>query len=320
MTTRKKAKGPLRKAKKGRFHLKLSRKQAVRLVAAVVALLLVGTVYVLAARGAVRGYQKRMASGKFSFSGNLTFVGQDFLSPLNSNLNFQGEYSGGAPVQGYAHFNGNLTNHGYVGDTQIANSRLYLALTGPDLPVIRYRQGSFLLPLASGSEYSAKLDESLYDNICAHNQPASLQGKLELYRTMRNLKLSPSPYVDFWSSSGGKPATAVSGSLSGAQLAAFWKALQNAAPPGCGDPNTLGFTSDDLKHMSTHLTLYAGKNQDTIKVTLNDKSLGAHAVFTLTTWDYGQFTAKPVPVRPIDLNAIYAGVPASALLRGGNDN
>jgi hypothetical protein len=305
MATRKKLKARGSKAQKAHFQFKLTPK-VIKLSAAVAAVLLLGGVYLIVARSAFDGYKKRMATGEFSYSGNLIFVGQDFLSPLNSDLNFGGAYSGSNPIQGSAHFSGNWGNRTYTGDAQVASGRLYLALNGPDMPVIRYRQGAFLLPLEAGREYSAKIDESLYDNVCAHTQPATLQGKLELYRAMKNLKLSPSPLVNFWSSMEGQPATHLSASLSGQQLATLWAALQNAAPPGCGDPNTLGFTSDDLKHMSTHVDLFAGKAQDTIKVTLKDKTLGANASFSLTTSHYGEFTPKPVPVTSTDINAIYA--------------
>lgn len=291
--------------KKPWLRLKLTPKWLKAGAIAAVILLLAGA-YVLAALGAVNGYKKRLATGTFAFSGRLTFMGQDFLSPLNSDMAFDGTYAATNPPLGNVHFTGNWGNRAYTGDAQAADRRLYFALSGPDMPVIRYRQGSFLLPIQAGREYSARIDESLYDNICAHNQAASLEGELNLYRTIKGLKLSPSPWVNFWASTGRQPATHVSANLSGKQLAGLWTALQQAAPPGCGDPNTLGFTGDDLQHVATHIDLYAGRTQDKLVMTLTDKTLGANATITFITNDYGRFSPRPAPANATDLNALYA--------------
>jgi hypothetical protein len=176
------------------------------------------------------------------------------------------------------------------------------------MPVIRYRQGSFLLPLVDSKWYSAKADESLYNNICAHDQPSTLQGKLEFYRLIKNLKLNPSPWVNFWSSVGNSPATHLSGTLSGDQLAAIWTAYGKAAPPGCADPNTIGFTADDLKHVTTKVDLFTARAQDQLVISLSDKSLGAKATITLITSNYGHAKPVTIPAKSTDLNALYASL------------
>jgi hypothetical protein len=274
-------------------------------VAATILVLLVAA-YILGALAAASAYSRHLSSGNYDFSGHITFTGSDFLSPLNSDMTFNGSNGGTKIVNASSSFTGNWAGHEYSGSSRLTDGRLYFNLSGPVMPVIRYRQGSFLLPLKDSEWYSAKADESLYNNLCAHNQSSTLEGKLAFYRLIRNLKINPSPVVNFWSSIGSSPATHLSATLSGDQLAAVWTAYGKAAPPGCADPNTIGFTADDLKHVSTHVDLYSAHNKDQAVISLNDKTLGAKATITLITSNYGHAKPAPVPVKFTDLNALYA--------------
>lgn len=309
-TPRKSApKGPKKAAPsrpKAKFHIPHPR--LVGLAAALVVLLVAA--YIIAGLKTVSSYQSRLAAGSFNFTGSFTFNGQDFLSPMDSNMAFSGTYAANASTQpsASASFIGNWAGREYSGATRLAAGRLYFNLSGPTMPVIRYRQGSFLLPLEPGQWYSAKADESLYDNLCAHTQPSSLQGKLELYRTIKSLKLMPSPWVNFWSQLSGTSATHLSATLSGDQLAGIWNAVQKASPPGCSDPNTLGITADDLKHVTANVDLISAHNgsADRLTISLADKTLGANAAINLTTSGYGQASPAPAPANATDINAIYA--------------
>ena len=287
---------------------RLTRPRLVGLGATVVVLLL--AVYVTAGIRTVSDYRARLASGSFNFAGSFTFTGQDFLSPMDSNMNFNGTYRSptGQKPSASALFFGNWASRDYSGEGRLSGGLLYFNLSGPVMPVIRYRQGPDLLPLQAARWYSAKADESLYDNVCAHDQPASLQGKLELYRTIKSLQLIPSPWINFWSGLQNLNATHLSAALSGDQLAKIWDAAQKAAPPGCNDPNTLGITSDDLKHVTAHVDLLAAHDgtADQLTVTLNDKTLGAAASLKFLTSSYGQATPAPPPGNATDLNAMYA--------------
>ena len=279
-----------------------------RVAAPFVALLLLVSAYALSALLAASAYSRHLSTGNFDFSGHIAFTGQDFLSPLNSDMAFNGSYAGTQNLRASTSFTGNWASHTYSGSGQLATGRLYFNLSGPVMPVIRYRQGSFLLPLADSQWYSAKADESLYSNICAHNQPSTLQGKLEFYRLIKNLKLTPSPWVNFFSSAGSTPATHLSATLSGDQLAALWTAYGKAAPPGCADPNTIGFTADDLKHVTTNIDLYTAHAKDQLVISLSDKTLGAKATITLVTSNYGHAMPAPVPAKSTDLNALYSSL------------
>src|SRR6185503_15589703 len=105
------------------------------------------------------------------------------------------------------------------------------------------------------------------------------------------------PWINFWSGLQNLNATHLSAALSGDQLAKIWDAAQKAAPPGCNDPNTLGITSDDLKHVTTHVDLLAAHDgtADQLTVTLNDKTLGAAASLKFLTSSYGQAIPAPPP-------------------------
>lgn len=287
--------------------LRLTRPRLIGLTAAAVVLLIAA--YIAAGLHTISAYRAHLASGSFNFTGSFTFEGQDFLSPMNTNMNFSGAYSSkGATPNLSASFIGNWATHDYSGGARLAANRLYFNLSGPVMPVIRYRQGSFLLPLASGQWYSAKADESLYDNICAHDQPASLQNKLELYRAIKSLKLTPSPWINFWSILQNSSATQVSATLSGNQLAGLWDAVQKASPPGCSDPNTIGITSSDLKHVTANVDLLSAHNgsADRLTITMNDKTLGAKVTLNLLTSNYGSAMPAPPPAGATDLNALYA--------------
>lgn len=305
-TTKGIRKAPSKRSSKTR--LRVPHPRLVGLVAALVVLIL--TAYFIAGYRTVSAYKTRLASSSFNFTGSFTFEGQDFLSPMNSNMNFSGVYAttNNQPAAS-ASFIGNWATRDYSGEARLAAGRLYFNLSGPVMPVIRYRQGSYLLPLNSGQWYSAKADESLYDNVCAHDQPASLQAKLELYRTIKSIKLTPSPWINFWSTLQGTTATHLSGTLSGDQLAKLWDATQKAAPPGCANPNTLGITSEDLKHMTARFDLIAAHNgsADRLTVNLADKSLGATVQLALLTSNYGAVSPAPAPADATNINAIYAG-------------
>jgi len=301
----KKRPAPKRSRQKSRFALRPTKPRLIGLGAAVIVLLL--GIYVLAAVDTLSAYRQRLATGAFDFSGTLTFTGQDFLSPMDTNLNFSGAYtqSGGQPAAS-TDFLGNWATHEYSGSARVLAGKLYLALSGPVMPTIRYRQGSYLYQLEAGRWYTASLDSSIYNNICANTQPSTTAAKLELYRTAKQLKLTPSPWVNFWSSAAVGHATHLSGSLSGGQVAALWDAAQKAAPAGCTN-NTIGLSSDDLKHFATHVDLYAGRGgSDLLIITLSDKTLGATATISLTTSHYGQTTDVSAPPSATNLAAMFA--------------
>jgi hypothetical protein len=249
-----------------------------------------------------------LGSSSFTYTGSLIFQGQDFLSPMNTDMNFSGNYFGGSVPALTGNFLGNWAGRNYSGKAQLQSGRLYFSLNGPDMPVIRYRQSQYLVPLQAGAWYSAKADESLYDNVCAHTHPSTLENKLALYRTIKSLKLMPSPWINFWSRIFNSRATHVSATVSGDQLGRLWDAVQKAAPPGCGDPNTLGLSSADLKLVSTRVDLYASADDlDSLAITLTDKTLGATATINLLTSNYGHATPLSAPPPATNLNAVYAG-------------
>jgi len=83
-------------------------------------------------------------------------------------------------------------------------------------------------------------------------------------------------------------------------------AESSAARHGCTN-NTIGLSSDDLKHFATHVDLYAGRGgSDLLIITLSDKTLGATATISLTTSHYGQTTDVSAPPSATNLAAMFA--------------
>jgi hypothetical protein len=276
-------------------------------------LLLLVAVYVAAALAAVQGYSNRIASSSLAYDGQFQFNGQDFLSTLNSNLAFSGAFTGSPNLAADSKFLGAWAGHEYSGTAQLAAGSLYFNISGPVMPVIRYRQSAYLVTLKAGQWYSETVGESLYDNICAHNQSSTIASKLDLYRTIRTLRISPSPWVNFFSMHNGIRSTHLSGSLSGDELAKLYQAATSAQPPGCNSFNTLGLSADDLKHVSTHIDLFTNKAHDTIIVTLSDKTLGATARLALSTYKYNQPVQVTPPSNVVNLNSIFAHIPQDLL-------
>src|SRR6185503_18154176 len=108
------------------------------------------------------------SSTAFTYVGSLHFEGQDFLMPLNSNMAFSGNFNRTPATQAQMAFLGNWAGRNYSGSARLTASQLYFNLSGPEMPVIRYRQSQNLLPLVADKWYQASVDESLYDNVCAH--------------------------------------------------------------------------------------------------------------------------------------------------------
>jgi hypothetical protein len=280
-----------------------------RLLAWVGAVIVILAVYVLGAVAAVSGYQKRLSSQSLSYDGHLEFSGSDFLSTLTTDMAFSGGLSRTGDLAASTQFLGSWAGHDYSGEARITGGLLYYNVSGPDMPVIRYRQTANLIPLKPGVWYSNKLGVSLYDNYCDRAGDASVGAKLALYRTIKTLHITPSPWVDYFAIRGPYHAVHVSGSLPGSQLAALYQAATKAEPEGCDSFNTLGISAEDLKHVSTHVDLYSNEDHDELIITLQDKTLGAKARIVLTTYNYDRPVQVALPTGVTNLNALFSTLP-----------
>ncbi len=263
--------------------------------------------YVLPAKRAVKAYGQRLSHSKtLSFQTTAKFTGSDFLSALNTDINSSGHLNRANGLTATALFAGVWMGKHYLGESDIDQGRLFAKLTGPSLPVIRYKQSSFLVPMQP-EWYSAKLDGSIFDNICENRLQSSNQDKLNLYRNFKQFKVKSSWWVNFWSHYAGHRATHLSGTVPNVQLPQLLTSLQKALPPGCG-LNTLGFSPSDSSKWDVHYDLYLQSQHDTIKLAITDKTLGAHTAITLNTFDYNKPATIPTPPPAIDLNQIYSQV------------
>jgi hypothetical protein len=269
--------------------------------------------YLIGAAAAWNGYRSRISSDSLTYDGHFEFTGQDFLSPMDSNVAFSGGVTKQPSFAASLQFLGNWFTHDYTGEARLTSGNLYFNISAPQMPVIRYRQSGFLVPLTANTWYQASLGDSLYDNICDRKQSATVGQKLEFYRALKTLKVQPSLWVNFFASRGGHHAVHLSGSVSGAQIAALYDAARHAEPQGCDSFNTLGFSTADLKHVTAHLDLYAAPSRDEVVVTLSDGTLGAKASMVLATYKYNQPVTVSVPEPFISLNAIYATINPATL-------
>jgi len=263
-------------------------------LAAVILVLLV-TTYALAALTAASSYRRHLAAGNFDFSGHIKFSGQDFLSPSTATWPLAAVMPAIIPSRPART---SLATGATISTPAPAHSppgRLYFNLNGPVMPVIRYRQGTFLLPLAAGHGTPPRPTSRSTTTFASTTNlpPSRANSSFIAYSKTSNCR--PHLGSNFRPLSNGSPATHLTATLSGAQLADIWTAYGKAAPPGCADPNTIGFTGDDLKHVTTHVDLYAGRVQDEVVITLSDKTLGAKA----TSRSPPPITAMPNRQQPL---------------------
>jgi hypothetical protein len=259
--------------------------------------------YLAPARAAWASYQQRLSTApNAAFSGRLIFTGQQFLSAMNSDINFEGQYDrlNPANLQTALRYNGTWANQAYSGEAVTANSSLYFKTTGNTQPVIRFQQSNFTYPLTTGWHKTA-IGNSLYSNYCEVRE-ADFKAPTGVFwlQLSRSLKVKTSPLANPYARIDNRPVVHYRGSVDPDSFRKALDQLNAALPPSCG----LAISGSDLAKLKINYDFYAGKGVDRWVVRLQDESLGAGLTLTLQTGLYGQAPGVTVPADAVDLDAM----------------
>jgi hypothetical protein len=271
---------------------------------------LLALVYLFYLRPALAAYRRASHRlGTFTtaqFDGNLEFYGSDFLSAYDSKMNFHGALDrAGRQPKAQANFDGTWSKHPYQGTALIADGQLYFTLKATEMPVIRYKQSTILVPIKVDQWHSVKTDGSIWDSVCENRKPATAGQQLALYRQLRATMVRPSPLVNLRAQHAGQTTTEFSGTVDPTHFVDLATALQQALPAGC-DLNTIGFTAQDTKNLRVHYTVWTNANSDWLQLIMEDKTLGSKLTLGLHLSQYNQPVSLVNPNPVIDLNNIFA--------------
>jgi hypothetical protein len=281
-----------------------------RLAKFVAVLILIATVggalfyfgYYSPALAAWKKYQSRLASSPSAhFAGTIEFKGEQFLSAMNSNLHFSGQYDKSDPksLKADTKFDGIWGNQRYDGQAALDGSNLYFKIDSANRPVIRYSQSNFLYPVTA-DWHKTTLDNSLYSNYCETRADFKAPSGLFWVQTARSLKLKTSPIVNPWAKLNGSRAAYFRGTVDTASLAAAIDNLNAALPQGCG----LQISGPDIAKAKVTYQFWTGTDFDRFVLRLEDPTLGADATITLQNGSYGKADKVVIPASAVDLNQL----------------
>jgi len=262
---------------------------------------LAAAAYVLPAAAAARALNKKLDSAQsFAMTGNLTIKANSFLSVLSSNLNFNGTYS--AKSANSLNYSGVFASRNYTGSFITDHSQLYSQMTGADLPFIRYNQGLDTYHILPSVWYQTKADNSLYKYYCETRPDTKYPSPLVWYQALRQVKLRPSPLIEYAQTVDGHSTTHLQGSISGQELNAAWNNINSSLPDDCQWNNLLA----DVSGLNVHYDAWTSKSFDQIELHFNDKDLGINGTMLLKLNQYNQAPAPVVPTNTLDLANIFA--------------
>jgi hypothetical protein len=286
---------------------------ALVLLAALGALFYFG--YYAPARAAWKQFNQRLgASHSAHYAGTFEFEGQQFLSALNSNLKFEGEYDKSQPgklVVG-TKFDGLWAAQRYDGQAAVDGRNLYFKVDGPVRPVIRYSQSNFLYPLTP-AWHKTPLDDSLYSNYCETRDGFKAPTGLFWIQTARSIKFRTSPLLNPWARLNGNRAVHFKGTVDTVSLVEAIDKINSSLPSSCG----LAIAGSDLAKAKVSYDFWTGSDFDRLVLRLEDNSLGATATLTLQSGLYGQAQKVDLPAAAVDLGQIR--VEQQALLNRDQD-
>lgn len=239
--------------------------------------------------------------------GTLEFYGPDFLSAYDSKVSFDLDYDRGSKPAGQLNFAGTWAQQTVSGSARLSDGRVAVKISDSTQPVVRYKQSSFLTELKP-VWYSAKADQSLYDNVCENREPAKSPNYLTLYRLIRTSKVGVSLMNPFAKTSDGW-AVYVGGEVNPANFSAIAAELTSLLPAGC-DLNTFGFSAEDASHLRLHYQIWSGAVMDRIVLALEDRTLGSKLTLDAKLSDYGAPVKVTIPANT-DLNKIQDGFRAA---------
>jgi hypothetical protein len=234
-----------------------------------------------------------------TFAGQLKFTGQGFLSGFNTLADFEGSLIASNPVKIAANFTAARSGTQYQGAVVVAGDQLYLRLTSPVPPVIRWRQGSQLHQLEP-TWYQTPIDQTLFNYYCAPAAGSPGISPLFWLKLSRNWQTSQLTWANPLSSLNGQPATHFIKPISRQGMANVVDELNQDLAPGCG----LIIHGQDLNTARGQIDIWHTRAQDRLRLTMTDNALGYKFQLTLDASGYNQpvmITAPPA----IDLRSVF---------------
>lgn len=258
---------------------------------AVVVIMALVAAYVLPARAAAKKFNDKLASASsLHFSGSLKMTGSSFLSVLDSNLTFSGNYTNKGEAN-QMNYSGTFASRNYDGSLVATGGTLYSQMTGSDMPFIRYNQGIATYHITPNDWYSTRIDNSMYKYYCETRPDTKYPSALAWYQAVRQIKLQPSALVEYDQKINGHATTHLRGAISGKDLNSAWTNINSSLPTGC-EWNSL---IEDVTDLKTNYDLYTSNNYDEIQIHFTDKQLGLSG--TIIT-DFGQYNAADTVSAP----------------------
>ena len=271
-------------------------------VVAVIVVAALLAAYILPARAASHQFNDKLAAANsFHFAGTLKVTGSSFLSVLNSNLNFSGNYT--KKGQGdQIDYNGVFASRSYTGSLIATGGNLYSKISGSDMPFIRYNQGIATYHLNSGDWYSNKIDSSLYKYYCETKPDTKYPSPLIWYQAIRQIKNQPSALIAYDQKVDGHVTTHLRGSFAGKDISSAWNNINSSLPTGCEWNNLLG----DISDIKVNYDLFTSKNYDEIQLHFNNPQLGVSGELVATLDQYDVASTVTAPSGAISLSNIFA--------------
>lgn len=228
-------------------------------------------------------------------------TGSSFLSVLDSNLTYSGVYSTKAANQ--LNYAGTFASRQYTG-TFIANKgQLYSQMTGSDLPFIRYNQGIATYHITPNDWYTTPIDTSLYKNYCETRPDTKFPSPLVWYQAIRQVKMQPSPLIEYGQKVDGHSTTHLRGSISGKDFNIAWNNINSTLPDGCEWNNQI----EDLSGLVIHYDAWTSTSFDRIQLNFSDKDLGVKGTLVLNMDQYNQPQTVAIPTVTKSLPDIFSG-------------
>lgn len=277
-------------------------KQLALLAVPVVAMsvLAVRQFYVLPARQAIEDFQSKLAGSRsLKYDGALKLKGRDFLSALDSGIEFGGDFArDDNAFKLDSSFGGRWLSKDYTGEALLADGKLHFRLAGGNLPAIRFNQTANVYPI-TGDWHSATVDTNLYMWACETRPDSEFPTALTIARFYQLLQPKNSWLVGFAQPVAGHRTTHFRGNLQKANLRAALRYLDDALPGSCRLP-----VLEDAQDLTARYDFWTSDGFDRFKLVLEDRLLGVEATLLVDLHDYNQPADLLSPGPAVDLDQL----------------
>jgi hypothetical protein len=257
--------------------------------------------YILPSKKALVDLQTKLsASRSMKYDGTIRVIGRDFLSAMNSQLTFGGDFArveGGFKLD--SSFGGSWLNKDYTGEALMADGKLNFRLAGENLPVIRFNQTLSTYNI-TGDWHTATLDNNLYMWACETRPDSEYPTALDIVRFYRSLELNNSWLVGFSQPVAGHRTTHFKGSVEKESLQAALKKLDESLPGSCHLP----LVGQGAENLTARYDLWTSTDFDRFKLVITDEQLGVDVELQTDLHSYNQPAEFVRPGPSIDLDEL----------------